>query len=924
MKSHAFCLTLALTVCAAAALAEDRGGFGYEQIELKNGLKVVTLEDFSSPIVAVHLWYHVGSKDEDPERRGFAHMFEHMMFRGTDNLGPTDHFDYIRATGGTCNAYTLFDQTVYVQTLPANQLDLALWLEAERMSMLKIDQEAFDTERKVVEEERRLGVNQPYGQLLEKVLPEIFPDHPYEWSPIGSIPHLRAASTQELREFWKRYYVPNNATLVIVGGVSHTDAQRAARKYFDWIPRYDDPQRVPMPSGEPFEAREITFKEKNAPAPIMGLIYRGVPLRHPDYTTLQLMATILGGGESSRLYRRVVADDESAVMAAAMAFSVEQNGIIAAGGVMSPFGGDADELEKTLREEIERMRTEPISEKELTKAKNQMLKGLVTQNLNVVSKARALGSAAVLEGDVSTVNDQLDRIRAVTVADIQRVAKQYLAPQHALTAKIERNLLGSLGSLLGFKGGADEDAPITAEPETEPPPLGRDGIKRPEGYVSKPPVAGLLEYDPTPKYGQAALSNGIQVLVVENREVPFVTAQLGMTTGAWAEQEPGAASMAFQMLTKGSAGHTDAELAEELETYAIGLSGSAGMDASSVSMNCLPEYTDRGLRLMAEAVRTPTMPEDEFDKLRNQVRTGLAVSVNEPGYLADRQMRQRLYGDHPYSRTATGEPADVDALDIEDVRGWWKQFARPDVATLVFAGDIDLEHARQLAEKYFGDWKAEGATPQIALPEIPPPGPTHIYIVDHPGVQSQIRVGQLGFTRSDPAYFTSRVLNGYFGGAFSARLNDTIRVKKGLTYGARGGFGASRFAGEFEISTFSKNATTVEAVQAIFEEIERLRNEPPSDDELDQTKSYTLGVFPSQRETPQQVAGQLWMLKYLGLPSDYFAQLLDGVAKTTAEDCVNLAKQHVDAERMVVVVVGPATELREGLEAIAPVTVVEK
>jgi zinc protease len=792
------------------------------------------------------------------------------------------------------------------------------------MSMLKIDQEAFDTERKVVEEERRMGVNQPYGELLEKVLPEIFPNHPYQWSPIGSIPHLRAASTQELRDFWTRYYVPNNATLVIVGGVSHTDAQRAARTYFGWIPRYDDPRRVPMPAAAPLEGREVVFKEKNAPTPIMGLLYRGVPLRHKDYTALQLMTTILGGGESSRLYRRIVAEEESAVMAAAMAMGMEQNGVIAAGAVMPPFGGDADKLEASLRQEINRMRTEPVSEAELTKAKNQMLKGLVLQNLTVVSKARALGSAAVLEGDVSAINDQLNRIRAITVADIQRVADQYLAPEHAMTAKVERNLLGSLGSLLGFKGGSEDDAPITAEPETEAPAPGRDGIKRPEGYTTSPPVAGLLDYDPTPKYSQTKLSNGLPVLVVENHEVPFVSVQLGMTTGAWAEAKPGTASMAFQMITKGSAEHTEAELAEELETYAVALSGSTGMDSCSVTMSCLPEHTDRGLRLMAEVVRTPTMPEDEFGKLRSQVRTGLAISANEPSYLADRELRRRLYGDHPYARTQTGELADVDALEIEDLRAWWQQNARPDVATLIFAGDVDIEHARQLAEKYFGDWQAEGAPPQVALPQIPAPAPTHIYLVNHQGVQSQIRVGQRGFTRSDPGYFSSRVVNGYFGGAFSARLNDTIRVKKGLTYGARGGFDSERFAGDFSVSTFSKNATTVEAVQAIFEELARLKAEPPSDEELNQTKSYTVGSFPSQRETPQQVAGQLWSLKYLDLPADYFERLLDGVANTTAEDCVKLARDKVDAERMVVVVVGPAAELREGLEAIAPVTVVEE
>ena len=228
------------------------GHLEYRETVLDNGLRVITHEDFSCPIVVVDLWYHVGSKDEDPERQGFAHMFEHMMFRGTDRLGPTDHFDHIRRIGGSCNAYTSFDQTVYVQRVPANQLELVLWLEAERMSFLRIDQEAFDIERKVVEEERRMGLNAPYGTLLEEALAEMFALHPYRWPPIGKIAHLRAASVPELRSFWMEYYVPNNATLIIAGAVKHEEAQRLARQYFEWIPRAADPPRIsirePLPT----------------------------------------------------------------------------------------------------------------------------------------------------------------------------------------------------------------------------------------------------------------------------------------------------------------------------------------------------------------------------------------------------------------------------------------------------------------------------------------------------------------------------------------------------------------------------------------------------------------------------------------------------------------------------------------------------
>ncbi|MHC5060631.1 MAG: M16 family metallopeptidase, partial [Planctomycetota bacterium] len=218
--------------------------FDYRQIELDNGLQVITLEDFSCPIVAVQVWYHVGSKNEQPDRQGFAHMFEHIMFKGTDRLGPSDHFDFIQRVGGTNNAYTSFDTTVYLQTLPANQLALALWLEAERMNFLKIDQDAFDTERNVVEEELRMRENRPYGTLSKKIYAKLFTVHPYRWTPIGKLEHLRSAGTAELRDFWTQNYVPNNATLIIVGAVRHAEAQTLAKQYFGWVPRWTEPKRV--------------------------------------------------------------------------------------------------------------------------------------------------------------------------------------------------------------------------------------------------------------------------------------------------------------------------------------------------------------------------------------------------------------------------------------------------------------------------------------------------------------------------------------------------------------------------------------------------------------------------------------------------------------------------------------------------------
>ncbi len=911
---------LSIAWIATAHAGEEPALFDYRETKLENGLRVLTLEDFSCPIVAVHLWYHVGSKDENPARQGFAHMFEHMMFRGTDRLGPTDHFDHIRRTGGDCNAYTAFDQTVYIQTLPAHQLELALWLEAERMSFLKIDQTSFDTERKVVEEERRLGLNRPYGTILEKLMSEMFTVHPYRWTPIGSIPHLRAASVQELRDFWTTYYVPNNATLVIVGAVQHEQAQSLAQRYFGWIPRYPDPPRVTVQE-PPLKARAVSFKEDNAPAPAVGVVYRGVPLNHPDEPLLQLTMTILGGGESSRLYRELVAEKQLAVVAAAVAFSMEQSGILAAGAAMTPnpFGASLDKVQDIVLAQIERIRTEPVSERELTKARNQLLRNLVTENLSVESKAGALGRAAVLEGDAKRVNERIRVLRSATAADIQRVAQTYLTPEAALKGRVETNLLGTL---LGRKK-AEDEAPITATPETQAPAPGRGGLSRPADFPTAPPVGELKDFDPTPKFVTRTLENGLKVIVVQNREVPFVTVQLGLTSGAWTESKPGTASLALQMLTKGNQTRDEGQLADELETYAISLAGSADMDNANVVMSCVSDQLERGMALMGETLRTATFPESEFDKLVKQVRTGLAVSNAEPGYVADRELRRRMFGEHPYSRTPEGELSDLDAIAVADVANWWRTFARPDSATLIFAGDVAPEQAFALAQSNLGAWKAEGDKPVSEMPPAPPRGERRIFLVDRPGVQSQIRVGQIAVRRDHPLYFTARMAGEYFGGSFTSRLNETIRVKRGLTYGARGGFQAQRAAGTFTASTFSKTETTVEAVAAIFEEIDRLRSEPPSATELGNTRSNQLGRFAGDRETPQDIARDLWLIESNGLPQDYLQRMLSAYASVTEDACRAAAMQLIDPQQLSVVVVGPAAKLEEELKKLAPVTLVK-
>lgn len=900
---------------ATSEIIRGKGLFEYERTVLDNGLEVVTLEDFSTPIVAAQVWYHVGSKDENPKRQGFAHMFEHMMFKGTDRVGDSEHFKFIQQVGGTDNAYTSFDATVYVQTLPANQLELALWLEAERMSFLRIDQNSFDTERKVVEEELRMRENRPYGGLMKKEFAALFKKHPYRWTPIGKLAHLRASSVAELRQFWTENYVPDNATLVIVGAVKHSEAQRLAKKYFAWIPRHGKPKRSKIVEPKQKTERILIVDDENAPAGLVEMVWRTVPLGHKDEAVLDLLSEILGGGNSSRIYRDLVAEKQIAVSATAHTYNLEDDGIFSVDITQAP-AADANDIIDSLKSHIANIAGVGVTIAELDKAKNQMLKQVVTQNLTINSKARLLGNAAVKLGDISRVNTRLDEIRSVTREDIQRAAKKYLKPTAALVVIVKENKGGSKDS---------EESVVTADPELDPPKPGRKGVVRGDRFPKEAPFAELVNYKPTPEYSVTKLSNGLKVMVVENNEVPFVSIKLGLMGGAWTESKPATASMTLKMLTKGTAKHTEGQLAEELEKYAISLSGSAGMDTSQVRANCLSEHVERAVELMAEVVLSPSFDEDEFDKLVTQVVTALKIQEQTPRYLASKELRKRLYGKHPYARTVAGEVKDVEALKTANLKLWWSKWSRPDNASLIFAGDITKDKAVKIAERYFGEWKTGLIEMGLVMPNIPEITERHIYIVDRPSsAQSEIRIGGKGITRkAQPAYFTSRVVSNYFGGSFNSWLNDTVRIKKGLTYAVWGGYYAQNMAGSFQVTTFTKTEKTAETIKVLLGEIERLSTQEPDATELENTKSYFAGSFVRTRETPQAVAEDLWLIESQHLGSDYLDRLLETIGKTTAKDCIEFVRETTDPDKMVVVVVGDAEKIKDELEKIAPVTIVK-
>jgi zinc protease len=422
-----------LAIAAGWTVSAAEPTWDYRDNTLKNGLRVISLEDHSAPIVAVQVWYHVGSKDENPERQGFAHMFEHMMFRGTERIGPEDHFKYLRRYGGEVNGYTTFDTTVYIEEIPSNQLDLAMWLEAERLANLKINTDYFEAEREVVKEEYRMRVaDPPYGRVLENVLDLAFKKHPYRWSTIGNLDHLNAATTDELKAFFNTYYVPNNATLVVVGDISHDNVLAKARQYFEWIPRQPSPPRITEAEPPMTEPRRLEYIERVGPLAVIAIGYHTCREGHPDAAVLKVLQAIIASGESSRLYKRLTKERELFLAALGGALFLEQDGIFGFGGPVN-VGRNVSEAEAGLAAEIQDLVTNGVTAEEVEKARNNLVAQSVQQRATVAGKAQRLGHAAVILGDVDQVNTELASLMKVTPGDIQRVAQTYFQPQRQMT-----------------------------------------------------------------------------------------------------------------------------------------------------------------------------------------------------------------------------------------------------------------------------------------------------------------------------------------------------------------------------------------------------------------------------------------------------------------------------------------------------------
>lgn len=873
---------------------------------LANGLTVLVHEDHKAPVVAVSTWYNVGSKDEPKGKTGFAHLFEHLMFNGSDNL-PGDYFTYLQQLGATdYNGTTWFDRTNYFETVPKAGLERALFMESDRMGYLlgAVTQQKLDNQRGVVQNEKRQGDNQPGGLVEYEVLGNLFPDgHPYQHSTIGSMADLDAASLATVKEWFIDKYGPNNAVLVVAGDVTPAEARPLVEKYFGAIK--PGPVNVPAAADVPTLAspKSIVMKDRVAATQIQR--HWAVPgLQSNQLAALDVGGSILGGLASSRLDRILVREEKLAVSVSAGLQPFQRIGLFEVDATVKP-GVDPAVVEKRLDEIIADFIANGPTEDEVRRAATREVGGRI-RGLEQVGgfggKAVALAEGQVFVGDSDFYKKSLDAYAALTPADVKAAMQQWLS-RPVFSIRLEPGDRPAYEETK-FKAKKGKNADIaTPKIKREMPTVG-----------ANPP----LDF---PDVQHVTLSNGIRVNYAQRTTVPVTQVALGFNAGYSADAPTGRGlqGMTLALLDEGAAGKSSQQIAEEEERLGAQIAAQGSADVSNVTLSALSANLAPSLDLLAEIVQRPDFNPPEVERVRTQILTGIAQEQKDPQNMAARALPTLLYGEaHPYAATGSGSPAAVKAFTREDLVGFQQRWLRPDNLEIFVVSNLPLSDVQQQLEQHFGTWaapagvakgeKAFGATP-------PRPKAERIVLIDRPGSpQSYILAGQV--TPIDPRGEMAPITgaNDVLGGQFLSRINMDLRETKGWSYGVRGTTQLNAKLVPYIVSAPVQSDRTGDSIAALRQDIrEFLSSKGVTDEELSRTIANRINQLPGQFETSSAVLSAMQTNALYGRPDNYY-ELLAGKYRSQTQATLDAAlRQSVDPAGFVWVVVGDAAKVKPQL-----------
>jgi zinc protease len=904
---------------AAATAGIEVPPLGFTKRTLANGLDVYTARDTSTSNVTVQVWYRVGSKDDPESRSGFAHLFEHLMFKATKDF-PDETFDRLTEdVGGNNNAFTSDDVTAYHETIPANHLQRLIFAEATRLGSLVVNEDVFKSERDVVKEEYRQSVlSSPYGRLFGLFAPAtIYQQSPYRRSTIGSIENLDAATIDDVRRFHATYYRPDNAILIVAGNFDEAQLNGWVDQYFGPLTNPDRPLPVNnVKEPEPTGPRQATFYAPNVPLPAVVVAYPTVAYRDADRIPLTVLDGILSTGESSRLYRSLVYDQQIAAQIGSSPDSSQQAGNLQVYAIMAG-GHTPDEGIAALNAEVAKFRDAPVTAAELTEAKNELVADALRNRETIDDRANVLGFALINTNDASVADKEIAAIQAVTAADIQRVARRYLTDQRSITIRY----LNADAEHPVTQQNTDVTAPVQI---ADLAPAGAALTLLPEAERAKLPEPTAAISPTTPPVTEARLDNGMRILVVNKPGLPLVSARLSFDAGSADDGagKSGVASMTAGLLTQGTTTRTAPEIATQIEQLGASIGAGAGPDFTSVYANAPADVFPQAVVLMADLVRNPTFSDEELDRQRTQTLDGLKVSLASPGQVAAQASGRVIYGDAPYGAPGVGTVTTLPTLTRADVVAFHAARYLPSDATLVFSGDITPEAARALAQSAFGDWRAPASTAAAANAATAPAGQPlapRVVVIDQPGAgQAAVIAALRGVPRTHPAYFPLTVGNTLLGGSFTSRLNQEIRIKRGLSYGTRSSLGLRRGDGLFTASAQTKNETAVEVSDLILAEIERLDTTQPTESELTTRRAILTGAFGSQLETVDGLGSLVANLALYDLPMSDLAAYAGNVAAVDGPAMQSAFARALPVSNASLVIVGDASKFIDALRAKHP------
>ena len=865
----------------------------FEKFILDNGLTLIVHEDHKAPIVSVNIWYHVGSKNEPAGKSGFAHLFEHLMFNGSENFND-DYFQVLERVGATdLNGTTNLDRTNYFQNVPKNALDQVLWMESDRMGHLlgAVDQAKLDEQRGVVQNEKRQGENQPYGKVFTAILETVFPyGHPYAHSVIGSMEDLNAASLEDVQEWFRTYYGPNNAVIVIAGDISPDEALAKANQYFghippsppiakhaEWIAKRTGEQRQVMQDRVP-QAR--IYKVWNVPNSLST-----------DTSLLDLYSSVLADGKNSRLYNRLVYQDQIATDVTAFIQNGEIASLFIIQATANP-GNDLTAVETAIDEEMNRLLTEGPEQDELNRVRTQMRARFIRGIERIGGfggKSDALARSEVYGGSPDAYKQTIVDQQNATVESIRDAANRWLT-----------------------------DGVYVLEVEPFPRYAARgesvDRSRLPD--LDTPPDVSF------PDIQRSELSNGLSVVLVERNAIPTVGIQLMVNAGYAADQlaSPGTASLAMNMLDEGTDYLSSLEISGELEMLGAVLTTGSNLDTSNVTLNALTENLEPSLELFADVILNPSFPQSELDRLKQEQLARIQREQTTPIAMAQRVFPKLIYGaDHAYGQGLTGSGTldsvrNLQRNDLVDfVRAWFK----PNNATLIVVGDTDLDTLIPLLEEQFADWQP-GDVPMKNVSDVAHQQESKIFLIDRPdSLQSVIYAGHIAPAVEDETEIAIGTMNNILGGSFTSRINMNLREDKGWSYGSRTIMIPTNSQRPFFVQAPVQTDRTADSMQEVINELRGFIGEaPPTRDEVQKAQDSQSLRLAGRWETNNAVSGSLREIVRFGYEDDYFDRYADRVRSLNIEDVAEAAREVVTPENLVWLVVGDRNQVEADIEAL--------